>query len=75
MMLKPIQKALLNARIPAKLYCKGFDSGLKVRCRWRDREAVRALFDEFSFGIKVTVRPTLLPWECRSLLQVVAYVS
>lgn len=74
-MMHELQRIFLNAHIPAKIYCNGFATRIKIRCRWRDRKAVRALFEEFSFGILVTVRPTLMPWECRSLLQVVSYIS
>jgi hypothetical protein len=71
--LSDIQRVLLNAEIPAKFYVK--DNGLIIRVRFRDRKKAKLTLAPYFVGAKLTYRYTLTPWECRSLLKVVAYVD
>jgi hypothetical protein len=87
MSLKEIQRALLAARIPAKIYEGGMatvmiDSDeyhayvIVFRVRWRDRHRARELLEAYRHPAMVfRYRPTLMPWECRSLLKVVSYIE
>lgn len=80
MTLKTIQRALLDARIPAKIYEtqteeeRTYETVLLVRCRFRDRWVIREALPKAP-RLSYTFRYTLMPWECRSLLKVVAYVE
>lgn len=77
MTMKRIQRELLNARIPAKVYTKpgNFWGVLIFRCRFRDRKRIRELMEAIRpASVKFVYRPTLMPWECRDLMKVVSYV-
>lgn len=76
MTLRHIQKALLNSRMPAKIYTTKNPIVLKFRVRWRDRHRVKDVLEPLRpLGYTFKYRPTLMPWECRDLCKVVSYVD
>lgn len=75
MTMKRIQRALLDARTPCKIYF--LDPCLAFRCRWRDRKTVREIMEAHRpIGVEFYLHWfPLMPWECRSLLKVISYMD
>jgi hypothetical protein len=79
MTMKQLQRRLLDARIPAKIYEGKHSSSyfeLVVRCRFRDRKRIKEVLEPHkNLAVRFKYRWTLLPWECNSLMKVVSYVD